>query len=320
MGDPEGDLVRGLRALAKDAKQDTFVVHHDSVNVKVSYSGGSSSSLGLSVAYDAHAKRVVDVAAATTAYRESARGGLVATRPMKIELTPEGITHIRAKDDGVNREHQTGDSKFDAKVYVDSPTVDATVLHAVLNEDVRSAVLELFAVGMRTVMLDGDDGRVVGSLTEFAAAKEEPKRAERMIAAFAKLAQSLPPVKASGEKHAPAPLARTLKIGGVVSMVLLFAGMPLLQVMGNLADCMEDSSDGEGQSFKDGCGSAPLMGLSGGLGMGLLAMVLATHFLVPKLRGRSDSSTKMAMLYGVSFLLTAEITFLAVSAVAFALH
>lgn len=317
--EPEGDLVRGLRELAGGDEGTTFVVRRGSVSVTVEYSPGSTSSLSLSVPYDAHAKGSVDAGAAA-AYRASASRSLVAVRPLAIELVPESVAHVRAKSAGVNREHQTDDREFDSAVYVDSPTMDPSVLHAVLCDDARRAILDLFATGMRKVTIDDARGRVVATLSEFATGKEVPARAEKMIAAFVKLAQALPPVKASGEAHARPPLAVALRIASAVTFLLFFAMVPLVQLMANAVDCTVESDDGDGISLKQGCGDAPLLGLMAGVVVGLVAVVLANRFLAPKMKGRSDSAPRMGLLYGVSFGLAGEVTFAVVTAMVYFLR
>jgi hypothetical protein len=297
---------------AKD--ESTFLITHDGVAIKVYYSGGSSSSLTFTTSYDSHAKGELQTSRAGGSYRQGAvPESRSAIRPMQIVLRHENISDLQAKEGGINREHQTGDDEFDREVYIDSPTVDEDVLQAVLGDDVRAAVLALFRVGVRRITVDDARGNVEGYLHEFTRAQEDPDRANVMVSSFSKLALAFPPLRASGGTHAETPYRTLVRVGGVLAGVLFFALIPIFLVLASGFDCSEPSSDGEGSTLKDGCGAAPVLGLLAAVVVGALASAIATRFVVPKLRGRSDSAARMAGLSWTSFGLAAEITFLVVT-------
>ena len=316
---PESDLVRALREIAS-AKTDesSFAVKRGDVVVQVSYSGGSSSSLTLFASYDTFAKRHAtgDPREGGTYRQTAVPRVLSATRPMLITLRPEGSDDRQAKQQGLNKEHQTGDEDFDRAVYIDSPTTDHELLQAVLNEDVRGAVKTLFALGLRRITIDDPKKCVEAYLNEFATAKEDPDRAEKMLQAFSTMISSMPPIRDAGTVHAPAPFGCLTGVGGFLAGVLFFAAIPLMFAMASGADCTV--SDDEGSSLKDGCGSQPVIGLISGLVTGAIALVVSRAFLVPKLRGRSDSASRLFSLSVIAYLLTAEITFLVVTYVGYA--
>lgn len=319
--DPESELVRALRAKAGATKEDSFTFNHGSVAVKVAYSGGSSSSLTLRAVYDVHAKREHGNAREGGSYRRTAVPHVLrTTRPMQITLRPEGGADRQAKDEGINAEHQTGDEEFDAVVYIDSPTTDDAVLKAVLGPEAREAVKELFKLGLRRITIDDPERNVEAYLSEFATAKERPDRAELMLDAFTRLVTSMPPVQDSGDVHAPAPFGCLLGVGGTIAGILGIAAIPVFLAIASGFDCTESSSDGEGTSLKTGCGGAPLMGLVIAIIVGLLAALLARYTFTPRLRGRSNSATRLSTLGFLSFALAAEVTFLVATYIGYALR
>jgi hypothetical protein len=319
--DPEGDLVRALREKASVMKEDAFSIKHDDVVVQVRYSGGSSSSLTLFAGYDTFAKREHADGREGGSYRQTAvPRALSATRPMNITLRPEAYGDREAKAQGLNREHQTGDADFDNAVYIDSPTTDHEVLQAVLGEEARTAVRDLFALGLRRITIDDTKRDVEAYLNEFATAKERPGRADLMVDAFSRLVSSMPPVRDSGGVHAPAPFGCLMVTGGAFAGILGIAAIPLFLGIASAFDCTESSSDGEGTSLKTGCGGPPIMGLIIGIIAGLLAIMLARLLFTPRLRGRSNSASRLGSLTLISFALAAEVTFLVVTYAGYALR
>ncbi len=318
---PESDLVRDLRQKAGKKSEDRFTVTHGDVVVGVSYSGGSSSSLSLHAKYDLHAKRDHGDGRDGGSYRQTAvPRALVATRPMQIVLRPEAYGDIQAKEQGVNREHQTGDATFDDAVYVDSPTTENEVLRAILNPEVRAAVRDLFALGLRRITIDDTLSNVEAYVSEFATAQEKPNRAELMLDAFARLLSSVPAVRDSGAVHAPAPFGWLTGLGGVLAAILGLGAIPLFFLIASGFDCTESSADGEGSSLKSGCGGPPLTGLFAGIAAGVLALTLAHLLIAPKLRGRSDSASRIFKLSIISYALVAEVTFLIVTYIGYAVR
>ncbi len=316
---PESDLVRALRQKAGDTKEDRFTITHADVVVGVSYSGGSSSSLSLSTRYDAVAKREHADAREGGNYRQTAvPRALVAARPMRIVLRPEAYADKDAKASGINVEQQTGDELFDATVYVDSPTTDHEVLQAILNQEARRAVGSLFDLGLRRISIDDVQGNVEAYLSEFAVAKEKPDRAQLMLDAFTRLARSLPVVRGGGDLPAPAPFGCLTGVGTVFAGVLGVAAIPLFFAIASGFDCTEPSADGEGSNLKDGCGSPAIVAIVSGLAAGVLAYVVTRIFLTPRLRGRSDSASRIFRLSITSYALAAELTFLVVTYIAYA--
>ncbi len=318
---PESDLVRALREKAGNTKEDRFTITHGDVFVGVSYSGGSSSSLSIYTRYDAVAKGEHAAAREGGNYRETAVPQVpVATRPMKIVMRPEAYADKDAKASGINVEHQTGDELFDAAVYVDSPTTDHELLQAVLNEDARRAVLSLFDLGLRRITIDDAHGNVEAYLSEFVVAQGKPDRADLMLDAFSRLASSLPVVRASGQVSAPAPFGCLMGFGGAFAGVLGVAAIPLFFAIASGFDCTEGSADGEGSSLKDGCGAPGVVALVLAFVVGVLAFVVARFFVTARLRGRSDSASRIFRLSIISYALAAEITFLVAAYIGYAVR
>jgi hypothetical protein len=308
---PESDLVRALREIAS-AKNDEsqFAIKRGEVVVQVSYSGGSSSSLTLCASYDKFAKRhaMGDPREGGT-YRQSAVPRIIsATRPMLITLRPEGLGDREAKQQGLNQEHQTGDEDFDRGVYIDSPTTDHDVLQAVLNEDVRVAVKTLFALGLRRITIDDAKKNVEAYLSEFATAKEEPDRAEKMLEAFSRMIVAMPPIRDGGGVHEPAPFGCLTAVGGFLAGIFFFAAIPLMFAIAAGADCTV--SDDDGTSLKDGCGGPPLLGFVAGIVAGAVTAFVARKLMTSAIKGRSDSASRLWTLTFIAFMLTTELTFL----------
>jgi hypothetical protein len=223
--DDESALVRELRGLAGVGVRDdsgTFVVRSGYASIHVEYIGGSSTSLTLSAHYDAVARREVPAEVAT-AYRDRSRGPLRARRPLEIVLRPEMPADIEAKASGLSAEWQAGDPTFDGRVYVSTVTEDARVVGAVLVPEVRAGVLQLFDLGFRSVTIDGEDGRVVARVTEFASRTPRAGRGARAIEAFATVLGALPALDVVGRTDATAPYAgwtRAMKVIGILGWAL----------------------------------------------------------------------------------------------------
>jgi len=208
--DPESELVRELRSLAEvDSDRSDFFLRHGAHSIRVSYTSGSSSSLELSIGYNAVARRdhPALVTRASHGYREHDGGPLAAPRPLDIELRREDSVDRAAKSHGLSVEWQSGDAVFDDAVYVATSTNDSEVLAAVLGPQVRKGVLELVELGFRKIAIDDASGEVRAHLSEFTRATPSPKRGARTIRAFAQIVSNLPYIASSGEAHEPVPLA-----------------------------------------------------------------------------------------------------------------
>ena len=299
MSDPEADLVIGLRELAKiDGNEQSFALDRDGMRISVDYVGGSSSRLSLGARYDLVARAEATTTGAREAgYRKSARGGVLrGIRPMSITLREEAMDDRDAKAEGISREHQTGDASFDDLIYIDSPTTDPDLLHAVLCEQVRAAARELFGLGFEHIVIDDGNGHVQARISRFGRLADFIDEApERVIAAFAKLLSGLPPVSASGAEHpkrSAAPIALAIT-GGIAMMV----GSPLaLFGIAGVYDCTEPSSDGEGTSLKDGCGGPAGLAFCVALVMGVIAMIAVRALARPRVSGRSDSHRQLSYI------------------------
>jgi hypothetical protein len=224
--DPESALVAELRALARDAPtSDRFTLWSGERAIDVTYVSGSSSSVTLKAGYDDVARSdhpVLTQAAHARSYRDRARGELVATRPMSIELRRESRGDVRAKRAGLAAEWESGDELFDDVVYVSSPTTDPAVLSAELGAEVRRAALTLIELGFHSVRID-EDGDVVARLSDFARPDAEPRRGVEVVEAFAEILANLPAVTHSGRVRPPPPLAgvtRVLRLIGLTGWAL----------------------------------------------------------------------------------------------------
>ncbi|HEY2367003.1 MAG TPA: hypothetical protein VGH87_11490 [Polyangiaceae bacterium] len=303
MSDVEADLVIGLRSLAnvEDGSQ-SFSITRDGVRIDVEYVGGSSSRLTLSADYDAAARRTTPGEAP---YRKSARDRrLRGIRPMAITLREESVGDRSAKDEGLSREHQTGDQRFDEGVYVDSPTIDADLLNGVLGERVRDAARDLLFLGFEPIVIDDAGGNVTAQTSRFMKLANVDGAPERVIASFAALLSGLPPVaRADGEhpRRSGAP-----KVLAILGGVALLTGAPITVFgVAGAYDCTESSSDGEGTSLKDGCGAPAALALVAGVVVGLVAMAIARAVARPRVAGHSDSHTRLTYVSVAAFTWTA---------------
>lgn len=302
MSDVEADLVIGLRKLAKVDSGDDFSIDRDGMRIAVSYSGGSSSSLLLTARYDAVARaETTTTGTREAAYRKSARGGVIrGIRPMSITLREEESADRQAKEEGLSREHQTGDRSFDDRVYIDSPTIDAELLQAVLSEPVRGAVRELVELGFEPIVIDDDRGDVTARTGRFGKLAGVDDAPGRVIGAFAKMLSELPPVSATGAEHptrSGAPIALAI-LGG---LALMIAGPLGLFGIAGAYDCTEGTGDGEGETFKDGCGHQALLAIGAALVTGFVVMTIVRALARPRVAGRSDSHKQLFYVTAAAF-------------------
>ncbi|MBM4380783.1 MAG: hypothetical protein FJ086_16010, partial [Deltaproteobacteria bacterium] len=206
-----------------------------------------------------------------------------APRPLGITLGREGMAHREARASGLVHEWQTGDSEFDAFVYVDAPAAPPGLMEAVLNPPVRAACERLLRRGALWVQLDVE-GRVAA---RFATSPGEPVPAWHVAEwadAFALLQSHLPYVPASGAAHAPPPLQRLVSALGWVGKVgwalnVVYVGL----LVGGTAHLL-------GLDVEDPLPALQLLGLvllSLGLGAGLSHAL--GEAVARRARGRADA-------------------------------
>ena len=303
MSDGETHLIQELRALAGAKEGDSFTVTHDGVPIRVSYTGGSSSSLVLRTAYDASARDV----AATAGYRGHA--GLDAIRPMAVKLRQETDTHRMGKQSGVDVEFQTGDPEFDRAVYVDTVT-PADVLAHVLEEGARRAVRDLLALDFTDIVIDDALGEIRATLVSFPSLVRPEAAGARAVDAFARLARAMPRVARIAGKHASHPLRGTNILLGIVAALTFFGGVPLYCGVIVAPLCTNEMSPSESAS----CVGHGIPGVFLGLVVAMSAGVLASRF-TRRYRGRSDSSSYGATFASLVAVIVFSVTSLSVSAV-----
>ncbi len=312
----EVPLVSALRALANasSAEDAALLIVEDDVRIRVtSHAVQSSTTVSLTTPYDASARGGTDGPRGT--YREAAP--LRGVRPMHITLRAETAADRDGKASGHNVELETGDGTFDAAVYVDSPTTDVALLRAVLGADVRAAVLELLALRVDRIVLDALFHEVQVDLTGFRMLTNDGDRAQKLVHAFGRLARALPRVTATGERHATPPWFGRI---AAATMIAALGGIAMPIAFIYVAQSF-DGTTGMGLShlvIKDGYGPPRLVGLVGALLFGMLAIPTVSRWGVPKLRGRSDSRPRIRYLYGVAFVLYAEVGFVVGTAVGYA--
>jgi hypothetical protein len=290
----ESDLVKELRALAGvKGSPDDFVLVLEGVRIRVSYSGGSSSSLALTVDYDAHAGDADRDGA--SGYRE--RAALSAVRPMRVTLRPESSDDRDGKASGLNVEFQTGDDVFDKKVYIDAPSAEP--LPRVLSADVRAAALALFDLQFTSIAIDDIQGHVSARITSFSSLN--PKRADgkpglAAATAFAKLARSLPRVARREGAHPETPLQGTTILGYAIGGAGLLLGPPFYFLVLAPHGCSNDDLP-SAQALQ--CTLPGIAGVVVGLVAGAVATTLVTSHAHARFAGRSDGA-RLAGGYRIS--------------------
>jgi hypothetical protein len=320
--DVEADLLIALRKIAGVQGGDNFTVRELGVSITVDYVGGSSSRLTLWALYDE--------VATTDAYRSIARGvALTAIRPMSIGLRPENEWERAAKADGINREHQTGDEAFDKAVYVDSPTMDDVVLHAVLNDVVRAATMDLVLLGFSSVTVDDGDRRVSAVISGFSHLGAPDEAASRIVRAFANLLKGLPAVREGTGRH-PRRSGLPAVAAWVGFIAISFFGPESFCAFAECHHCTEHvehwdehgQSDGESTTFKSECGgAAPLgIGLVVALVVGAIVCVAARAVARPRMSGHSDSHKRIFYVSAAAFFWAALATLVASAAITYCGH
>jgi hypothetical protein len=312
--DVEADLVIALRSVGNvRGEPSTFTIKQDRVAFEVVYSGGSSSSLTLSASYDAVAHAKGGAGGHETHYRASARGTtLSGIRPMSIKLRSEDNSDRAAKAEGINREHQTGDARFDEDVYIDSPTTSQALLDAVLAPPVRAAAMELLSLAFDAITIDDAHGNVEARLTSFGKLRDVNDAAPRIARAFATLLSSLPIVTRTAgahEKRSALPM-----VAAAVGALVTFTLLPIAYIaIASGFDCTEGASDGDGVSIKATCSGVGAPALLAGAVAGTVVAMAIGPMLRRTLSGHSDSQTRIRTRQAAAFVWTAIAAFLLVT-------
>jgi hypothetical protein len=312
--DPESALVADLRSLAGPgaAAGNAFSIVHDRLRIEVSYVTGSSKSLTLTARYDQVAHR----RPSPRGYRDAVPPKLGATRPLGLVLRPELAHDVAAKREGVSVEWQSGDGAFDARVYVETPTTDAAVLGAVLNAEVRAAVLALMALGFLRVCID-DDGEVSARIVEFTQrGPVAPGRGRQAVEAFARLLGNLPALTHTGASHPPTPLAGLTRLLGVLGLLGWALNVGWVGLVAMAFHAISPPPANTIDSLSAGA-------IVASVGLGLVAGVLGGKgygdLLRPRLRGRSDAHSVLVTAQISAFGGASVLTFTAALIAAMAL-
>lgn len=279
----EASRIQELRVLGNVPEgTDDFELLVERARFRVTYSGGSSSSITLRARYDVVAT-AVPPPARDAGYRDARP--LEAIRPLAIELAPETHRHREGKESGVDVEVQTGDAAFDGAVYIDT-SAPAEITRDVLGPSVRGAVLELFAVGFEAVTIDDKDGDVTARCTTFPSREDDSGHGVRAARAFAKLCAGLPPVGRRAGEYEAHPLGLWSTLGLVLGVLFLCVDMPAYMFFVSSAwpECMPE----------DAPMSCVGPALLGGVASAVLAVVasVAAAGYARRFRGRSNSSSK----------------------------
>jgi hypothetical protein len=311
-GECEADVVRQLRQLTASAGDaTTFVVERpDGVHFAIGYSSGSGSNVSFTAAYGQSTRQEGPVATAAQGYRAPAVAReFLARRPMKIALRPESTEDVDAKNEGISREFQSGDPRFDDAVYIDTEASDDTLRFVLASPELRAGVLALFAEGVRELVLDNVESNITARLYTFAHRQHDERRAERIVAAFEAIVRHAPRVVDSGEPAPADPEKTWLGTVTAAATVLFFFGVPLYFALVP-GRCWEGSSDGEGASL-----NCSAHGCCGPIGPGFalaIPLALIVGVLVPRgIKGRSDSHSRRTTAGFAAGLLTFELTMFA---------
>ncbi len=244
---------------------------------------------------------------ASSAYRDGPAPVLSAPRPLAIELRPE-TSLAESKMQGVERDVQTGDKRFDDAVYVDTTTDDAVVSRLLEPAEVRDAVRELLALGA-VLTLDDAEGNVIAGVGDLDAYELASPYAERAIEAMLLLARTLPVVASSGEAKQDrftSWMSYALPLALGAGFVLFFF-LPMLAP----AACYEHKSRHAMWAWP--CLGPRLIGLLLGVLLGAAVGWLTQRLVRPSLH--SDSSKRICSAIWLAFALTADIVLIVVSLV-----
>ena len=297
-------LVEQLRAIAgAPPNENRFSIPRPAGHsVSVVFSPGTSQTLELAVAFPSDEPG--SGGRAGSGRRRAIALPLSAPRPLGIKLTRESSNHVRAKEMGINREVQLGDAAFDGQVYINSRSGDEIIREVLGDAETRATIRELLEHDASIIVLDDDEGRAVVFVVGFRERNPDQARADRMLEAMDRLAQSLPAVSA-----APGGALRDrLEIGLVCLGILAFVGLlgaPLIYLFMTPEHCRVDRSEGMTLACSVGpeCCRPAVIGLASGAA---LAIPLAIFFFYT-IRGQSNSLSKMISAIVITSFLLLEI-------------
>ncbi|MDI1475345.1 hypothetical protein [Polyangium sp. y55x31] len=298
-------LVEQLRALAGvSADTNEFViVKEEGRTIHVRFSPGSTDSLDVKTAISEQGSTPRFVQAG---YRNGRREGpLLVPRPMNLVLRKETAANRQGKADGVDHEIQTGDPAFDEAVFIDTLINDDLVRAVLASPDARAAILSLLGDNCSSIRIDDTTaGAISLDLVEFTQPAPDQERGARIVDALARLAASLPPIRASGEP----PPVDTQSAAATTGCVACFVGLIVTPMaMYGLAPsgCVE--SDGEGSSLVCSAGPQCCDPLWTGFFAGIFLSLPVLVFLQRIVRGKPNSSTSRFVLQCATLVAFAEL-------------
>lgn len=285
-GEAEADFVRQLRAIGgvNSDTSDFFVSINGGPPIHVAYSSGSGSNVAFTVPYGRGP--VPAISDDLAAYRTSAGGVHRAHRPMEITLRRENEADVQAKHAGIAVEHQSGDGRFDASVYIDTEASDETLRYVLSSPVLRQAIVMLLDEGASRVVLDEHES-IKTSILVFASRNHDENRARRVLEAIDAIARNAPPVEHSNEGPRTDPQRAWVGVVGFFAACFVFFGIPLYFALVP-SRCWMASSDGDGASLNcevAGCCSPMLPGAA----LGALIGTVLAPLVASRVRGRSDS-------------------------------
>lgn len=142
----------------------------------------------------------------------------------EIRLTRETDEEVYAKERGVTREVQTGDARFDARVFIDSDAVDADVL-AVLEPPAVRAAITLLLDRYKRIRLHAGGVAVTSSISLLACC--EPDDLRQSLGALRVLAGAPRPLTTTTTR--PSTFSRVVSALALSGMPV---GVPLLIIAG----------------------------------------------------------------------------------------
>jgi hypothetical protein len=274
-------LIEQLRHMGRVRPEvDQFTLESGDRRIAVSYSGGSTESLVLSMPYPV-----------AWPGSPAPHHAVSAPRPLGITLSFEGTFHVAAKELGVNREAQVGDPEFDRLIYIDSRTPDAIVNQVLAAPEARRAVVELCRLGADVVLDDGD-GDITARIVSLPERDPNQERGIRICDALDRLTRSVPPVQATLVRAPRDWIPTAIGVTGVCSLLFLVVPIVLSIFLA------EPHCDGIGSCFEHPDCCAPL---GAGTGASVLFTLPLGAFYFFTLRGRSSSCSTILAAVAVTF-------------------
>lgn len=306
--DVESALMMELRTLAGAPEGESqFVLTRRGVQIHISYSGGSSSSVTFSAPYGRYGGRNGVVAAGYRTWSRPPR----APRPLVIELSRETTANVKSKAAGIDREVQTWDPEFDKNVYIDTSAPDEAVSFVLSQQPARdAAVTLLIQEKFGSITIDNSDGQITTSLTTFVVANPKPNQGAFLADTFATLVLNLPTVEAHGTK--PVDLGKRAifilsAIAGVGFVLQFFSSFALAP-----DGCVSHDSDGSSLNCVEvngqNCCSPMLLGMLWGLPVGAFFAWLASRPFVGKSNSSSSRIAIMLLVLAVTMESSCTIT------------